>query len=348
MESILNEYQTLQLFGVVECKCNDSKQLQFISSIDKNKDMKCNNCKQKYSSIFKCDICLMSICSKCQTFTAEMQCLRAVMSNFIYAQDYQLQQTRLIGAVANTNNVNSLNMMNNLSGRAHVNKLISNMTSQLITGLNISSLMYGGSETGFDDYFDDGFNGTATQLNGKLNNIIDNLHLKASDKLEYILEEDLMHITCDKIESEICYAILDYLDDVDFCCIIDSRSILKLLEIYWQFYQYHITEYENKWKKLRLLLSKNWHNDNFLTIEEIIDNNSIYKGYIENYYLRDKDGNELIKPKLLYDVNGNALDTVYSNDIDKYSDDDNITDYEDKSDDDEDDDDDDNDYDEND
>ena len=143
------------------------------------------------------------------------------------------------------------------------------------------------------------------------------------DKLEFIFDEELTHITMEKIESKICYDISGYLDDVDLCCIItqnQSKSCVQLLEIYWQLYQCHVTFDCDKWKKLRLLFSKSWNdnnNDQFMTIKDIIASNSIYKGYINDYYIPTINGNKLIKPKLLYDINGNSLiDNNNNNDID--------------------------------
>ena len=95
MEGILNEYMTLQLFGVVECRCNEPKPLRFITRLNEDEDAintTCNNCHQHYASLFKCDACSMRICSKCQTFIAEMQCLRAVMQHFIDTKQFEKQQ----------------------------------------------------------------------------------------------------------------------------------------------------------------------------------------------------------------------------------------------------------------
>ena len=92
MENVLNEFMTLKLFGVVECKCSKPKHLQFIATMDEDNTMECQNCHKLYSSIFKCDACGMSICSKCQQYIAEMQCLRSVMQHFKYPKDIQLKE----------------------------------------------------------------------------------------------------------------------------------------------------------------------------------------------------------------------------------------------------------------
>merc|ERR1711897_14491 len=209
---------------------NEPKQLQFIGTMDEN--TLCDNCHQSYSSIFKCDLCSMSICSKCQKYIAEMQCLRSVMKHFKYAKDFKIEQQNEIN--------HKLTLYNMLS----------------------PSLEY--------EYDSVPKNNYDNNLDGKLQKLLTQLHFKASDKLEYIFEEDLLHITIDKIDHEMCYDILDYLDDVDLCCIINSKSSVELLEIYWELYQYHITYHCREWKKLRLLCSTKWENNNLITIKQLI------------------------------------------------------------------------------
>ena len=91
MEAALNQFCELQLFGVVECECAEPKQLQFIATMNTNDDIlyECDNCTQSHATIFKCDSCRMSICSKCEKYIAEMQCLRSVMEPFKYAHDFE-------------------------------------------------------------------------------------------------------------------------------------------------------------------------------------------------------------------------------------------------------------------
>lgn len=91
MEAALNQFCELQLFGVVECECAEPKQLQFIATMNTNDDIlyECDHCNESHPTIFKCDLCRMSICSKCEKYIAEMQCLRSVMEPFKYAHDFQ-------------------------------------------------------------------------------------------------------------------------------------------------------------------------------------------------------------------------------------------------------------------
>merc|ERR1719295_550826 len=91
MEAALNQFCELQLFGVVECECSEPKQLQFIATMNTDDDIlyECDNCNESHPTIFKCDSCRMSICSKCEKYIAEMQCLRSVMEPFKYAHDFQ-------------------------------------------------------------------------------------------------------------------------------------------------------------------------------------------------------------------------------------------------------------------
>jgi len=189
MEYILNEFMSLQLFGVVECKCIEPKQLQFFANVhmddtqeSSKESMRCDNCHERYVSIFKCDLCGMAICSQCQTFIAEMQCLRAVMQHFMYAKDYRLKQQR------------------EQQAKMHQKQSDTMYTMPL-----------------FDHYADDDMYGFGMDydamalgpnyLKGLLSQLGQKLHIKASDQLESIFDEHLMPVIQDKITGKMCYDI---------------------------------------------------------------------------------------------------------------------------------------------
>ena len=139
---------------------------------------------------------------------------------------------------------------------------------------------------------------------GKLIKLRDQIHLKAADRFEYVLDEELRHITMKKIDPKLCYDILDYLDDVDLCAIITAKmkSTVQLLQIYWQLFPYHIT-YDSetaKWKKLRMLCTSSWKNGQLVTIRDTIASNKIITRYIKDQYIPSLPTEPMIKPELLY------------------------------------------------
>eukprot|EP01084_Bolivina_argentea_P170816 295977_1 len=275
MQQILDEFMRLQLFGVVECKCDEPKPLQFIATMDEP-EMKCENCHDVYSSIFKCETCTMSICSTCQKYIAEMQCLRSVMQHFKYPKDYQRE----------------LEMTNSPRQRT-------------ISEHEYNDSIYSGFQYNYADQ-------SHSVLDANLMKLENKLHFNASYRLEDIFEEELMYIVSGKATySKMCYDILDYLDEVDWCCILQSKSSLQLFEIYWQLYQYHIS-YQNewkKWKKLRVLFSTHWGDSELITIKErILKHNNVTKEYMSDYYIPTYNDNQLIKPKLLYEDEDEAYD----------------------------------------
>ena len=139
----------------------------------------------------------------------------------------------------------------------------------------------------------------------------DQIHLKAADRFEYILDEDLRHITVSKIDPKLCHDILDYLDDVDLCAIITSKmkSTVQLLQIYWQLFPYHIRydAEQSEWIKLRVLCTSNWRNGQLVTIKETISSNKVITRYIEDQYVPSLESDALIKPELL-DPDNNDID----------------------------------------